>query len=162
MPVVVIFSSAILNLQAAARSGLHKLAARNTVPSALSPRLRRVQGPRVTVVQKTCELFSLGVPPPHRRFEQRFLDVARHVAPHIHRGPTQQVREAFLYVGHANPPNASVLKGNCNRPAVFHCHHCEKNLGIFGKDIKSMEDLLIHGLQDIYHPNSRSSNRCPR
>jgi ferritin-like metal-binding protein YciE len=32
-------------------------------------------------------------------------------------------------------------------------------MGIFTKDIKSMEDLLIHGLQDIYYAES---NRCPR
>ena len=113
-------------------------------------------------MQKTCELFSLGVPPPHRRFEQRFLDAARHVAPHLHRGPTQQVRKAFLYVGHANPPNASVLKGNCNRPVVFQCHHCEKNLGIFGKDIKAMVDLLIHGLQDIYYAEQQIIKSLPK
>lgn len=29
-------------------------------------------------------------------------------------------------------------------------------MGFFTKDIKSMEDLLIHGLQDIYWPSSRS------
>jgi hypothetical protein len=35
-------------------------------------------------------------------------------------------------------------------------------MGIFTKYIKSMEDLLIRGLQDIYYADSRSSNRCPR
>ena len=35
-------------------------------------------------------------------------------------------------------------------------------MGIFTKDIKSMEDLLMHGLQDIYTPNSRSSKRFRR
>jgi ferritin-like metal-binding protein YciE len=28
-------------------------------------------------------------------------------------------------------------------------------LGIFTKDIKSMEDLLIHGLQDIYYADQQ-------
>ncbi|MET4035843.1 ferritin-like metal-binding protein YciE [Bradyrhizobium sp. JR7.2] len=32
-------------------------------------------------------------------------------------------------------------------------------MGIFTKDIKTMEDLLIHGLQDIYYAD-RSLKRC--
>jgi hypothetical protein len=36
------------------------------------------------------------------------------------------------------------------------------NMGIFTNDIKSMEDLLIHSLQDIYYAEHRSSNRFPR
>ena len=35
-------------------------------------------------------------------------------------------------------------------------------MGLFTKDIKTMEDLLLHGLQDIYSPSSRLSNRSPR
>jgi ferritin-like metal-binding protein YciE len=27
----------------------------------------------------------------------------------------------------------------------------EDNMGIFSKDIKSMDDLFLHGLQDIYY-----------
>jgi len=38
-------------------------------------------------------------------------------------------------------------------------------MGIFTKDIKSMEDLLIHGLQDIYYAEQqilKSVNKRPR
>jgi hypothetical protein len=39
------------------------------------------------------------------------------------------------------------------------------DMGIFTKDIKSMEDLLIHGLQDIYYAEQqilKSVNKRPR
>jgi hypothetical protein len=52
--------------------------------------------PRVTVVEKARELFTLCALPPHRGFEQRFLNIARHVPPHIHYGPSQEIREAFV------------------------------------------------------------------
>ena len=35
-------------------------------------------------------------------------------------------------------------------------------MGIFTKDIKSMEDLLIHGCRTSITLSSKSSNRCPR
>lgn len=35
-------------------------------------------------------------------------------------------------------------------------------MGIFTKDIKTMEDLLIHGLQTVTTPSSRYSKRCPK
>jgi ferritin-like metal-binding protein YciE len=35
-------------------------------------------------------------------------------------------------------------------------------LGIFTKDIKSMEDLLIHGLQDIYYADQQIIKSLPK
>jgi ferritin-like metal-binding protein YciE len=123
-----------------------------------------MQSSRVTVVQKTCELFSLGVLSLHRRFEQRFLDVTRHVAPHIHRGSSQQVREAFLSIGHVNPPNALVPKGELQPalPRSIAIIPRRSNMGFFTKDIKSMEDLLIHGLQDIYYAEQQIVKSLPK
>src|SRR5580765_3073281 len=36
------------------------------------------------------------------------------------------------------------------------------NMGIFTKDIKSMEDLLIHGLQDIYYAEQQIIKSLPK
>src|SRR3954451_18842420 len=36
------------------------------------------------------------------------------------------------------------------------------NMGIFTKDIKSMEDLLIHGLQDIYYAEQQILKALPK
>jgi hypothetical protein len=33
-------------------------------------------------------------------------------------------------------------------------------MGVFSKDIQSMDDLFLHGLQDIYSPRTRSLRRC--
>jgi hypothetical protein len=49
-----------------------------------SIRLRRVQRPRVPVVQQTRELLSFRVAAFHRRLERCFLDIARHLAPDVH------------------------------------------------------------------------------
>ena len=35
-------------------------------------------------------------------------------------------------------------------------------MGIFTKDIKSMEDLLIHGLQDIYYAEQQTIKSLPK
>src|ERR1700679_4368710 len=35
-------------------------------------------------------------------------------------------------------------------------------MGIFTKDIKSMEDLLLHGLQDIYYAEQQILNALPK
>ena len=35
-------------------------------------------------------------------------------------------------------------------------------MGLFTKDIKSMEDLLIHGLQDIYYTEQQIVKSLPK
>jgi hypothetical protein len=35
-------------------------------------------------------------------------------------------------------------------------------MGVFTKDIKTMEDLLVHGLQDIHYAEQQILNRCRR
>lgn len=35
-------------------------------------------------------------------------------------------------------------------------------MGIFTKDIKSMEDLLVHGLQDIYYAEQQIVKSLPK
>jgi ferritin-like metal-binding protein YciE len=34
-------------------------------------------------------------------------------------------------------------------------------MGIFTKDIKSMEDLLVHGLQDVYYAEQQIPKSLP-
>src|SRR4051794_14869267 len=59
-----------------------------------------MQGSGVTVVKEAGQFFPFGVLALHGRFEQRFLNVARHVTPNIHSRSSQQVCVAFLSVGH--------------------------------------------------------------
>jgi len=35
-------------------------------------------------------------------------------------------------------------------------------MGLFSKDIKSLDDLFVHQLQDIYYAGTRSRRLCPR
>ena len=35
-------------------------------------------------------------------------------------------------------------------------------MGLFSKDIKTMEDLLIHGLQDIYYAEQQITKSLPK
>jgi ferritin-like metal-binding protein YciE len=54
---------------------------------------------------------------------------------------------------------------NLDGQTAFHSHRCEEetsNMGIFTKDIKSMEDLLIHGLQDIYYAEQQILKSLPK
>jgi hypothetical protein len=59
-----------------------------------------MQGSGVTVVKEAGQFFPFGVPALHGRFEQRFLNIPRHVTPNIHGRSSQQVCVAFLSVGH--------------------------------------------------------------
>jgi ferritin-like metal-binding protein YciE len=38
----------------------------------------------------------------------------------------------------------------------------DREMGIFTKDIKSMEDLLVHGLQDIYYAEQQILKALPK
>jgi len=38
----------------------------------------------------------------------------------------------------------------------------EDNVGLFSKDIKTMDDLLLHGLQDIYYAEQQNTNALPK
>jgi hypothetical protein len=53
------------------------------------------------LMQQSRELFPLRSPSLHGGLEQRFLDVARHVAPHVHRRPSEQVREMICCITHS-------------------------------------------------------------
>ena len=38
----------------------------------------------------------------------------------------------------------------------------EDNVGLFSKDIKTMDDLLLHGLQDIYYAEQQITKALPK
>ena len=117
----------------------------------------------MTFVKKTGQFFPFGVLTFHSRLEQGFLDVARHVAPNVHSRPAQQVREAFLSIRHWHL-RMQLYRRNRERTSAFHCHHCKRSLGmgLFTKDIKTMEDLLLHGLQDIYYAEQQIIKSLPK
>jgi hypothetical protein len=50
-----------------------------------------MQGSGVTVVKEAGQFFPFGILALHGRFEQRFLNIARHVTPNIHSRSSQQV-----------------------------------------------------------------------
>jgi ferritin-like metal-binding protein YciE len=123
-----------------------------------------MQGTRVTVVQEAGQFLPFGVLALHGSFKQGLLNIARHVAPDIHSRPSQQAREAFQSVSHGPSEIAVVHKGTAKLASAFHCHHCQKEarMGLFTKDIKTMEDLLLHGLQDIYYAEQQIIKSLPK
>jgi hypothetical protein len=60
---------------------------------------------RVTVVQQAGEFLALGLPPLHRRLNQRFLDLAGHVAPY-QRCSSQQTGQAVQSIRHIDLPRS--------------------------------------------------------
>jgi ferritin-like metal-binding protein YciE len=38
----------------------------------------------------------------------------------------------------------------------------EIEMGLFSKDIKTMDDLLLHGLQDIYYAEQQITKALPK
>jgi ferritin-like metal-binding protein YciE len=121
----------------------------------------------MTGVQQARELLALGVAPLYRSLEQSLLDVARHVAPDIQGRPSKQVGEAFFCVGHPEPSplRCVVMDGNRQSGSDVPLLSLRKEIsvmGIFTKDIKSMEDLLVHGLQDIYYAEQQILKALPK
>ena len=49
---------------------------------------------------------------------------------------------------------ARSLKENCQRQGL--------PMGLFTKDIESMDDLLVHGLQDIYYAENQIIKSLPK
>jgi hypothetical protein len=52
-----------------------------------------------------------------------------------------------------------------DRQARFRCaiHFGVSDMGLFSKDIKTMDDMLLHGLQDIYYAEQQITKAfCPR
>ena len=62
------------------------------------------------------------------------------------------------------------IEGNRKDPFGFKCHgaHClrphikEHGMGLFTKDIKSMEDLFLHTLQDVYYAENQIVRSLPK
>ena len=97
-------------------------------------------------------------------FEQRFLDVARHVA-HTSRAalPGKLAKRSCLIPsrfsecpdhGEERRPTSGVPSPSVQKERL--------NMGIFTKDIESMEDLLIHGLQHIYYAEQQIIKSLPK
>lgn len=52
--------------------------------------------PRMALVQQARKSLAFRGVLFHRRFEQRFLNVARHIAPYVHGSPSQQLGKVFV------------------------------------------------------------------
>jgi hypothetical protein len=44
-------------------------------------------------------------------------------------------------------------------PSIF---SAEDDVGLFSKDIKTMDDMLLHGLQDIYYAEQQITKALPK
>jgi len=115
--------------------------------------------PGMTVVQQARELLALRVVSLHR-----VLDVTRHVAPYVHSGASQQVGEAVLI----RPCRSSECGDRQEGTAAIQPRSIaiiakgDVEMGIFTKDIKTMEDLLTHGLLDIYYAEQQIIKSLPK
>jgi ferritin-like metal-binding protein YciE len=122
-----------------------------------------MQGSGVTAVEDTGQFFPCGVLTFHRRFKQGFLNIARHVAPNVHSRPSKQTREAFQSVSHWPSEMLSFRKEPRTGLGVpLPSLQKEVRMGLFTKDIKTMEDLLLHGLQDIYYAEQQIIKSLPK
>jgi hypothetical protein len=54
------------------------------------------------------------------------------------------------------------MDGNHRASAMFHCAEGNVGYGYLTKDIKTMEDLLINGLQDIYYAEQQIIKSLPK
>jgi ferritin-like metal-binding protein YciE len=117
---------------------------------------------RVTVVQQAGEFLAPVLPPHHRRLD-RLPEFARHVAPHLQRRPSRQTGQAVQSIRHIDLPRSPLLEPQPRNSVPSPLSQKEtSNMGIFTKDIKSMEDLLIHGLQDIYYAEQQILKSLPQ
>lgn len=96
-----------------------------TFLAAASGRPRRMKRSRMSLVQQPCELLTFRRPSLHGRLEQGFLDVARHVAPHLYRCSSEQVGKVFNSIAHSALLICARLWNSCRR-AAFQSHHCER------------------------------------
>lgn len=127
-----------------------------TTSSAMTSALRFLRpaspGMRVAVVQRPRRQFLAIAPEPSSRSRQPVLDIAGHVIPKhpMAACPTSEARGGFVF----RRLLPCLRTGTAEERQAFHRHHLQEersNMGIFTKDIKTMEDLLLHGLQDIYY-----------
>jgi ferritin-like metal-binding protein YciE len=102
--------------------------------------------------------FDLSQP-----FQTGLPEIARHVAPNIHSRLSQQAREAFQSVSNWPSEMRSFRKEPRTGLGVpLPSLQKEARMGLFTKDIKTMEDLLLHGLQDIYYAEQQIIKSLPK
>jgi ferritin-like metal-binding protein YciE len=119
---------------------------------------------RMPLMQQPRQILALRFAPLHRGLEQRFLNVSGYVAPHVQCGTSEQARKMIHSITHSALPICT-WEWNSGGRTAFHCHHCERKasfMGFFTKDIKSMEDLLLHVLQDIYYAEQQILKALPK
>src|SRR5215470_1947076 len=59
-------------------------------------------------------------------------------------------------------PASPACVGHRFQRAMRHAAREEAAMGLFFKDIKTMEDLYVHGLQDIYYAENRIAKALPK
>jgi ferritin-like metal-binding protein YciE len=122
-----------------------------------------MQCPGVTVVKDTSQFLPFGVLALHGRFKQGLLNIARHVAQtSIAARPSKPAKRSSLSA--IGPPKLlSFTKEPRTRLGVpLPSLQKEARMGLFTKDIKTMEDLLLHGLQDIYYAEQQIIKSLPK
>jgi ferritin-like metal-binding protein YciE len=128
-----------------------------------------MKGAGMPRVQQAREGFAIGVIALHRRLEQGFLDIARHVPPDRQRGVTEQKRKSPFIILHRGSLHVRAHAQAClsrEQTILADVPHqltfWETSMGLFTKDIKTMDDLLLHGLQDIYYAEQQITKALPK
>ncbi|MET4024180.1 ferritin-like metal-binding protein YciE [Bradyrhizobium sp. S3.2.12] len=87
-----------------------------------------------------------------------FSEYPEHVAPYVYGRPSQQDGEAsgLVFIG------VLVEQRKTSRVPLPSLREEKSIMGIFTKDIKTMDDLLIHGLQDIYYAEQQITKALPK
>src|SRR5450755_3213331 len=58
--------------------------------------------------------------------------------------------------------NSSLLKMLIAQPISGSRFSTESDVGLFSKDIKTLDDLLLHGMQDIYYAEQQITKALPK
>ena len=54
------------------------------------------------------------------------------------------------------------MQGDCEIERGSKCHRKDADMGLFSKDIKSMDDLFLHTLQDVYYAENQIVKSLPK
>ena len=99
----------------------------------------------------------------HGRFKQGLLNIARHVAPNILAArPSKPAKRSSLSA--IGPPKLLSFRKEprTGLGVPLPSSQKEARMGLFTKDIKTMEDLLLHGLQDVYYAEQQIIKSLPK
>jgi ferritin-like metal-binding protein YciE len=103
-----------------------------------------------------------GKQPCNRSLNRELLAHISAISTRCHTPSSQQWKQRIYLPANIalHPSNLEPVRAN--RVQFHHVSRGANEMGIFTKDIKSMEDLLVHGLQDIYYAEQQIVKSLPK